>query len=289
MKAHVHASVLLSSIGTVDWSVGHNVSWSSPEPDDLLAGAKGLVMSWAGSATTRALEFAAQRAAIADSALEEQDFETFFGQKIEEAVKFRNNALTNAPNTLGAICDVVVGQDLTMSALDPGKAVFVSGSMYNNGITGTYDLGAVLVRLWRVLISILIAGSHNRTALLFATQEPPFITVSLQGTPGLAFVHTQPCAVLKTCLVLKPVVNLDDTRAEEEKLADMFLIAALITSNSWRFNYLRKCMAERIADLPLDAVKRLTAEQRAGLVAQVAHLLPVLKDVQSQALPTAVQ
>ena len=54
MKAHVHASVLLSSIGTVDWSVGHNVSWSSPEPDDLLAGAKGLVMSWAGSATTRA-------------------------------------------------------------------------------------------------------------------------------------------------------------------------------------------------------------------------------------------
>ena len=101
----------------------------------------------------------------------------------------------------------------------------------------------------------------------------------MQGGPGLAFVHTQPCAVLSTCLVLKPVAKPDDTRADAEKLADVFLIAALITSNSWRFNYARKCTRERISVLPLDAVNNLTAEQRAGLVAQVAQLLPMINDV----------
>ena len=105
--------------------------------------------------------------------------------------------------------------------------------------------------------------------------------MTLKGGPGLAFVHTQPCAVLSTCLVLKPVFTLDGTRAEVEQLAEMFLIAALITSNSWRFNYARKCTRERISVLPLDAVNNLTTAQRAGLVAQVAQLLPMITDVHS--------
>ena len=150
MKAHVHASVPLSSIGAVDWSVGHNVPWTSTESDILLAGAKNLVMQWAGSNMTRAREFAEQRAAIADNALKVQDFKSFFSKKIKDANNFRVKALADAPNTLGAMGDIVVGQDLTVSDLDPGKGVLVSSSMYDNGVTGVYDMEAVLVRLLRV-------------------------------------------------------------------------------------------------------------------------------------------
>ncbi len=113
--------------------------------------------------------------------------------------------------------------------------------------------------------------------------------MTLQGTPGLAFVHTEPCVVSNTCLVLKPVLKPGDTRAEEQKLADLFLYAALITSNRWRFNFARKCTRDRIAGLPLAVLNSLSDKQHTDLVTQIAQLLPVIKEVQSQALPATEQ
>ena len=102
------------------------------------------------------------------------------------------------------------------------------------------------------------------------TQKPPFITVTHKGTPGLAFVQTEACTVSNTCMVLAP--QLDD-RAEEEQLADMFLHAALITSNRWRFDYARGCTRERIADLPLQPACSISAASREKLVASIRFWL----------------
>ncbi len=273
MKAHKHASVEYKDVTNVDWSVGQNLPWTSPEPDELLSAADGLVLSWAGASITRAREVAAQRGVIsAEGTLEEQDFSTFFNKKIKQATHFRRNKA--AAGTLGAACDIVVGQKLVLSELDAGEAILVSGSMYDNGITGVYDLSKVLVRLLLRFFLRALPLSHATF-----TQAPPFITVTLKGTPGLAFVHTEPCAVLNSCLVLRPVLTPGDTRAEADRLADLFLYAGLITSNSWRFNYARVCSRDRIAGLPLDALNSLSDQQRSDLVNRIEQLLSVIEEV----------
>jgi hypothetical protein len=146
MKAHKHASVKYEDVTAVDWSVGQNLPWTSPELDELLSAANGLVLRWAGAYITRARELAAQRGVISakGSTLKEKDFRAFFSRKIKQATDFRNKA---AAGTLGAACEIVVGQKLVLSELDAGTAVLVSGSMYDNGITGMYNLSQVLVRV----------------------------------------------------------------------------------------------------------------------------------------------
>jgi type I restriction enzyme M protein len=101
-------------------------------------------------------------------------------------------------------------------------------------------------------------------------QKPPFITVTHKGTPGVAFVQTEACAVSETCMVLVPQL---DGRSEEERLADMFLHAVLITSNSWRFDFARPCTRERIAELPLQSASSISAASRAKLVATIRFWL----------------
>ena len=61
----------------------------------------------------------------------------------------------------------------------------------------------------------------------------------------------------------------NDGRAQEEQLADMFLLASLITCNSWRFNYARDCTPARIAAWPFAPALLITTEQRAELVADI--------------------
>jgi hypothetical protein len=78
------------------------------------------------------------------------------------------------------------------------------------------------------------------------------------------------CTVSNVCIVLAP--QLDD-RAVEERLADMFLHAALITSNSWHFDYERTCTRERIAELPLQDAMSISPEGRAKLVKIIIYWL----------------
>jgi type I restriction enzyme M protein len=112
-----------------------------------------------------------------------------------------------------------------------------------------------------------------------ASQKPPFISVTHKGSPGKAFVQTEACAVSNTCMALVPR---PDARALEEQLADMFLHAALITSNSWRFDYARTCSRERIAGLPLDAANSISAENRAQLVKTVTFWLRKLREAREE-------
>jgi hypothetical protein len=116
-------------------------------------------------------------------------------------------------------------------------------------------------------------------------QEGPFITVTHAGTPGLAFVQTAACAVLETCLVLVP---LPDARPKEEQLVDMFMAAALITSNSWRFDYSRTCSKERIAGISLDCIRSMSTANRAQLVARVRFWLGKIEEACQEYAPSAV-
>ena len=87
------------------------------------------------------------------------------------------------------------------------------------------------------------------------SQRPPFLTITSEGGPGLAFVQTEPCAVLGTCMV----AVMSDAEAakfptEAEKLAQYFLMAANITRNKGRFNFAHKCRFKDIASLPLPQI-----------------------------------
>ena len=53
---------------------------------------------------------------------------------------------------------------------------------------------------------------------------------------------------------------------EEEKLAQHFLMAAVITHNSWRFNFFRTCKFDRISSLPLPVI---TEADRCELVRRI--------------------
>ena len=105
------------------------------------------------------------------------------------------------------------------------------------------------------------------TRFVTLLQEPPFLTITSMGGPGLAFVQTEPCAVLRTCLVAK-MLDAEAAKFEtaEEKLAQYFLVAAVITHNSWRFNYSEPCKFADIAKLPLPVI---ADEDRSELVQRI--------------------
>lgn len=72
--------------------------------------------------------------------------------------------------------------------------------------------------------------------------EPPFITVPQTGSIGLAFVQELPCGVTDDCLLLIP--------REETSRPMLYLAAAAIRAQRWRFNYGRKLTPSRIAEIP---------------------------------------
>ena len=89
-------------------------------------------------------------------------------------------------------------------------------------------------------------GLHGFYELPLGTQpiEPPFVTVPRTGSIGEAFVQLLPCGVTSDCVLLIPK---DDTELE-----DLFLAAATVRLEKWRFNYGRKITPTRVAEFVLN-------------------------------------
>jgi hypothetical protein len=83
--------------------------------------------------------------------------------------------------------------------------------------------------------------------------EPPFVTVPSTGSIAIAHVQEWPCGVTDDCLVLLPKINVPH--------AMLYIAAAAIRNERWRFSYGRKATPSRIADFPLphddDQIKRV--------------------------------
>ena len=73
--------------------------------------------------------------------------------------------------------------------------------------------------------------------------EAPFATVPSTGSIGEAAVQEFPCGVTDDCLLLFPK---DDTPFEA-----LYVAAATLRHERWRFNYGRKMTPTRIANFPL--------------------------------------
>ena len=134
--------------------------------------------------------------------------------------------LSDKSDTVGSFFDIFYGQKELHSrdGIPPGDSPVVSPTEQYNGTYGW---------LW---FEPLIAA--------------PFVTVAQTGTIGEAFVQLEPCAVNDDCLVLLP---------REGKLPMLFITAAIIRLERWRFTYGRKLTPSRICSFPMQRMPHLEA------------------------------
>lgn len=123
------------------------------------------------------------------------------------------------PGTVSAYFDIMYGLKAlhNKEALLPGRSLVISSSGMDNGCYGFFDFDGVL--------------------------EPPFVTVPSTGSIAVAHVQEWPCGVTDDCLVLLP--------KEGVPHAMLYVAAAAIRNERWRFSYGRKATPARIADFPL--------------------------------------
>lgn len=103
------------------------------------------------------------------------------------------------------------------ASLSPGDTPVISSAASDNGIYGFFDFPEAM--------------------------QAPFVTVPRTGSFGEARVQEYPCAASSDCLVLIP--------NPETPIAALYVAAATIRDERWRFDYSRKLTPARIADLPL--------------------------------------
>src|SRR5262249_33367002 len=121
--------------------------------------------------------------------------------------------------------------------LAPGPALVVSSSGTNNGCYGFFDFDRLI--------------------------KPSFVTVPSTGSIGEAFVQLWACGVTDDCLILTPRPGTD--------FEDLFIAAAVVRLEKWRFNYGRKATPARIAYMKVDRDPELKRHIRASYTN--AHVL----------------
>jgi len=135
----------------------------------------------------------------------------------------RTLPLHSDPDSIEALFNVAYGQGAleNKEELPDGPSPVISSAGTNNGCYSFFDL--------------------NEVAALIS---PPFVTVPRTGSIGEAFIQEWPCGVTSDCLVLTPKAGTDK--------ADLFIAAATIRLERWRFDYGRKITPQRIAGLKLN-------------------------------------
>lgn len=134
-------------------------------------------------------------------------------------------------STIGGFFDIVYGQRELHNKRDlvSGSAIAISSQGTNNGWYGFFDLSAVLA--------------------------PPFVTVPSTGSIGQAHVQRWPAGVADDCLILVP--------RHGTPVELLYVAAAVVRGERWRFNYGMKATPGRIADYPLPHSETLIGRVRA--------------------------
>lgn len=121
--------------------------------------------------------------------------------------------------TIGGYFEIYYGQKVlhNKEALLPGPALIVSSSGVDNGCYGFFDFDSLIA--------------------------PPFVTVPSTGSIAEAHVQEWACGVTDDCLILVP--------KREVPKEVLYIAAAVIRGEKWRFSYGRKATPERISKFPL--------------------------------------
>jgi type I restriction enzyme M protein len=152
----------------------------------------------------------------------------------------------NTVETIGKLFNIYYGQSELESkvSLAPGFIPVISSAGSDNGCHGFYELPPD--------VDVI---------------EQPFVTVPRTGSIGESFVQLIPCGATSDCLLLIPKANTD--------LEDMFIAAATIRHEKWRFNYGRKITPSRIAHFVLNR----TPELKERIKKRYQELLSVAGDL----------
>jgi len=151
-----------------------------------------------------------------------------------EASPYRAIKKSPAPSvpsskTIGGYFDIFYGQKSlhNKEKLLPGTALVISSSGVDNGCYGFFDFEALIA--------------------------PPFVTVPSTGSIAVAHVQELPCGVTDDCLIMLPKKDVPHEL--------LYVAAAVVRSEAWRFSYGRKATPDRIAGFPLptgeDLVERV--------------------------------
>lgn len=146
-------------------------------------------------------------------------FHGYLAARTEPLAAPRGAVIGDTPDTIGAYFKIGYGQKAlhNKTHLTPGPSLVISSTSADNGCYGFFDFETLL--------------------------RPPFVTVPSTGSYGEARVQEWPCGVTDDCLILTPRPG---TPPEY-----MYLAAAVIRSERWRFNYGMKVTPARIAEYPL--------------------------------------
>ena len=129
------------------------------------------------------------------------------------------------PGTVADYFDIFYGQK-ELHAKDwllPGSSIVISSSRFDNGVYGLFDFENLL--------------------------KPPFVSVPANGSIAYAHVQEWPCGVADDCLILVPKVGVSH--------AMLYVAAAAIRNERWRFSYGRKATPDRISEFPLPHTEEL--------------------------------
>jgi type I restriction enzyme M protein len=134
---------------------------------------------------------------------------------------------TIKPGTVADYFDIYYGQKELHSkdGLLPGRSLVISSSKFDNGCYGLFDFEHIL--------------------------KPPFVTVPGNGSIAYAHVQEWPCGVSDDCMLLLPKDGVPHSL--------LYVAAAAIRNERWRFSYGRKATPDRIADFPVPHTDELLA------------------------------
>ena len=193
-----------------EWSPGAFIPLADPTDDELMGSVDELLCRFASFYTRYPGRVANQRRRVREGGLQPRPYE-----QLASPARLRNaDALPAEPGTIGASFRILYGQKELRSrdGIPPGDTLVVSPTEQYNGCYGWLYFDALL--------------------------RPPFVTTAQTGSIGESFVQCEPCGVNDDCLVLLPRTDLP--------LAALFVCAATLRLERWRFSYGRKLTPSRI-------------------------------------------
>lgn len=209
--------------GEAEWSPGAYIPSALLTEEELKTSVDELLRRLSSFYVRYASEVAAQRSKIRAGELQATPYTELIGQaKLTNA-----QALAKEPGTIGELFDIFYGQKELHSrdGIPPGESLVVSPTEEYNGCYG-----------WLAFDTLI---------------QAPFVTVAQTGTIGEAFVQLEPCGVNDDWLILLPKA---DTPLP---VSCLFIAAALIRLERWRFSYGRKLTPSRICNFRMSRMPAL--------------------------------
>lgn len=209
--------------GDMEWAPGAYISSGIPDMNEVKSSIDELMRRYVSFYTRYAPEIANQRKLLQNGDLSAKPYLEIISKTRQDNAA----SLGFTPNTIGQYFDIFYGQKELHSrdGMAPGDSLIISPTEQYNGTYG-----------WLQFDNLI---------------QPAFVTVAQTGSIGEAFVQTEPCGVNDDCLILLPKEN---SRLPESTL---FIAAALIRLERWRFSYGRKLTPARISNFHFERNKDL--------------------------------